>query len=119
MAKIVITVIGDLDEQVGDIQKKELETEERYYCEECEQGFDKPETDTKYECVCGNSFTRSDADDSNRCPDCNKFGAKTEEAACIECSGDLEFGECGKCIKCEEWIALPDYALHFVECGGT
>jgi len=47
-----------------------------------------------YECGdCGTRFTRDgSADgDSNRCPDCNRFGAKAADLACSECGeGELE-----------------------------
>jgi DNA-directed RNA polymerase subunit RPC12/RpoP len=47
-----------------------------------------------YDCgSCGSTFSRARSAnrDSNRCPDCNHFGAKVAELACAECGeGELE-----------------------------
>ena len=44
-----------------------------------------------YECSdCGAKYTRENSADggSNRCPDCNKFGAKLTDHGCRECGED-------------------------------
>ena len=67
-------------------------------CEGCEAEFTDEDADQGqgplYECgECGTQFTRDNSadGDSNRCPDCNKFGAKMADLACPECGeGELE-----------------------------
>lgn len=69
-----------------------------YRCASCGEEFTGEGADQGqgplYECgECGSPFTRDgSADgDSNRCPDCNKFGGKLADLACPECGeGELE-----------------------------
>ena len=68
---------------------------EGYQCNQCHEVFDEDMSDSPiYECgQCTTRYNREgSADgDSNRCPDCNKFGAKVHERACPECGeGELE-----------------------------
>jgi len=69
-----------------------------FECQACEHQFnDGDEGGPLYECSsCGTEFTREDSadGDSNRCPNCNKFGAKVADLTCPECqSGEVERGE--------------------------
>jgi hypothetical protein len=67
-------------------------------CGGCEAEFTDADADqgqgALYECgECGNPFSRGNSadGDSNRCPDCNRFGAKLAEFACPDCNeGELE-----------------------------
>jgi len=69
-----------------------------YECQSCEHQFnDGDEGGPLYECSrCGQSYTREDSadGDSNRCPNCNIFGAKVADLTCPECQSDeVEHGE--------------------------
>jgi len=79
-----------------------VSTEQRevfdYECQACDHQFnDGDEGGPLYECSgCGTSFTREDSadGDSNRCPNCNKFGAKVADLTCPMCQSDeVEHGE--------------------------
>lgn len=67
-------------------------------CASCEVEFTDADADQGqgglYECgECGSTFSRGNSadGDSNRCPDCNRFGAKLADLACPECGeGELE-----------------------------
>lgn len=56
------------------------------FCPECEAEI--VELTKLYECgSCGEVFGRDDSadGDSNRCPQCNKFAALSEQVQCPEC----------------------------------
>lgn len=57
-------------------------------CTECDEPFeDTTDCSPLYECgECGDQFTRADANDTNRCPDCGKFGSKLTDDGCPECN---------------------------------
>lgn len=65
-----------------------------YVCEECDE-FVRPDdvASPLYECSdCGTRYTREGSADGegNRCPDCNKFGARIADHGCPECGeGEL------------------------------
>ena len=69
-----------------------------YECQACEHQFnDGDEGGPLYECSrCGTTYTRDESadGDSNRCPNCNIFGAKVADLTCPECQSDeVEHGE--------------------------
>ena len=66
----------------------------RLVCDACEEFVHESDVDSPlYECGgCGERYTRENSadGDSNRCPDCNKFGAKVADYGCPECgAGEL------------------------------
>ena len=67
--------------------------EDAYKCRDCDYlSVDKPESPL-FEChACGDRFDRdTSADaDSNRCPSCNKLGARVADYACPECMGVVD-----------------------------
>ena len=76
-------------QRIWDALPKEL------YCSTCETVVDPGDMDDEswYECgECGDEFNRDgSADgDSNRCPSCTKFAAKSETQHCGECQEELE-----------------------------
>jgi hypothetical protein len=119
MALLEIKVLDGEDRQVLSLHEVSIDEVDKWWCEECEKGFEKEDTEPKYECQSCGEFTRSgSADgDSNRCPECNKFGAATGEMVCLECGGDTDIETCGVCPNCDEWIALSVLAGHVIECG--
>lgn len=65
-------------------------------CPSCEAVFEESELQNTYNCTaCGTEFTRGDSadGDSNRCPDCNKFAALSDNKACPECEDVHEESE--------------------------
>jgi DNA-directed RNA polymerase subunit RPC12/RpoP len=92
---------------------------------DCEDGCDLQEDNggVLYECGdCGTRYNRDNSADggSHRCPDCNKFGAKTGETACIEC-GSAAANETAalQCDECSELVTPDDAAEHRKECALT
>src|SRR5579862_7857353 len=68
-----------------------------FFCTECNSfvGQDDAQEEDQYECgnCSGDPFTRGESadGDSNRCPDCNKFGARTDpRLVCPQCATGLE-----------------------------
>lgn len=63
-------------------------------CPHCDEEVDAYDLGpAAYECgTCGSQFT---SDESNRCPDCNRFAAKLADASCPECDEPIggEYGE--------------------------
>lgn len=88
------------------------EIEQGYKCQSCEAITDmEPETPL-YECgQCGTTFS---GDEGNRCPDCNKFAARSEEGnACDSCSeGACEEIEVRHCDKCDTHFEVGDEDDH-------
>jgi DNA-directed RNA polymerase subunit RPC12/RpoP len=123
MATLRIEVVTSTDGS-GDSYSRyeeEIDEEERYFCASCEVGYEEDQTETVYECgSCGTTFTRADSadGDSNRCPDCNKFGAKSGERACSECGETVELTTCAECSRCDAWVGLSELAGHFADCRG-
>ncbi len=86
-------------------EKPGFDFEEQAWCTECEQVVEEPEP--CYECSsCGSSFSRSNSADgmSHRCPDCNKFGAKTTERGCPDCQSEVVTEMVGECPDCGETL---------------
>src|SRR5579862_1375905 len=73
-----------------------LVADHHYFCTACNSfvGRDNAREEDQYECgECGDPFTREESadGDSNRCPNCNKFGAKADpKLVCPQCEDDLE-----------------------------
>ena len=92
-----------------------------YVCASCGFALGKDDDlDPKYECgSCGSEFTRSESadGDSHRCPYCNKFGAKTFDAACPECGEGMDPGLALVCPKCDELRGEDSMAEHYIECA--
>ncbi len=74
-----------------------------FYCKTCEEVRDEGDLTKKYECSsCGEEFTRENSadGDSNRCPQCNKFGAIQSENVCNDCEEECEETETQECGEC-------------------
>lgn len=89
------------------INKKKTPTQvEAYFCDECRSFCMKDEIyedDALYECSsCGNTFNRhSTGSGDNRCPECNKFGARQEGDVCPHCGeGVVRAMIAWACPKC-------------------
>jgi hypothetical protein len=91
-----------------------LETRDGKQCNGCQKVFeDGDELEPVYECgSCGEEFTRDESSDgdSNRCPSCNKFAAKSDDKAkCPDCGDDVEDVTLVKHPKTGEWVNEDDY----------
>ena len=74
-----------------------------FYCEKCGEVKDEGDLTTKYECSsCGSEYTRENSadGDSNRCPDCNKFGTLQHENACDSCEEEVLEVDVVECQDC-------------------
>jgi len=61
-----------------------------YSCQSCDHTqTDEPESPL-YECCTTYDRANSNDGESNRCPECNKFGARIADYACDECHGEME-----------------------------
>lgn len=100
-----------------------------YRCVECEETIPEGEEimTRLYGCSdCGNSYTRENsANDSSQCPDCSKFGTRTDTKAgkkgkeagdvpvCPRCeTTELEQVEVLSCLFCDEAIDEEDVKDH-------
>lgn len=75
----------------------------KLYCEKCDEAKDEGDLTTKYECSsCGSEYTRENSadGDSNRCPDCNKFGALQHENVCDGCEEEVLEVDIVECPDC-------------------
>jgi DNA-directed RNA polymerase subunit RPC12/RpoP len=76
--------------------------------------------DPRYECgSCGEEFNRSESadGDSNRCPSCNKFGAKIADADCPECGEGMERDIALICPRCNSSHHPDAMADHIIDCA--
>ena len=76
-----------------------------YQCQSCDTIVEEPADDPIHDCrQCGNTFVRSQSADgeSNRCPECNRFAAKTAHHSCPECEGELQEVEARQCPECNQ-----------------
>lgn len=76
-----------------------------YVCQECGDVFPESEVyeEPLYECDSDGPFTYGEADESNRCPVCNKFGSKIADIGCPNCQqGGLE--PCKIYYDGTEWV---------------
>lgn len=77
-----------------------------YRCGDCERIFTSDDSDSPlYECgSCGDTYSRNDSADggSNRCPSCNKFGAKVSDVSCPDgCTSEPEEWSGDVCVECD------------------
>lgn len=73
-------------------------------CPGCDKLFDPADAVPVYECgTCGTTFGRYESSDgdSNRCPDCNRFGAKLHDGCPDGCADEPEDVDVDVCTKCE------------------
>jgi DNA-directed RNA polymerase subunit RPC12/RpoP len=101
--------------------EKILDVESGFGCTSCDWAAeDDADCEPKYECgSCGTEFLRSESSDgdSNRCPDCNKFGSKLY-LACPECEDETQTMDIVHCPICDDPLQ-PSYAQdHVWTCGG-
>lgn len=97
--------------ETGDLSEVDASSiVEGTWCGSCEERVE--ETKPRYECSsCGEEFTREESmdGDSNRCPSCNRFGARTDDA-CGECDSaddleeEVEVYQCG----CGSWHRVDE-----------
>lgn len=96
-----------------------LNAEEVKVCSGCNEVIEDGDEVTVYECNdCGTTFIRDDSADgsSNRCPDCNKFAAKSDEVQSDCCQESLAIaykveGEGGELVFLEDDVEVePDPA---------
>jgi rRNA maturation endonuclease Nob1 len=88
-----------------------------YWCTACDEEIDDPEPG--YECAsCGEQFVRSNSSDgeSNRCPTCNKFGAKIADVVCPSCFEQVDEQEMASCPRCDSLTPVESFVEHYLEC---
>ena len=89
-------------------------------CSSCEWASESDEDcENKYECgSCGTEFLRSESSDgdSNRCPNCNKFGAVLY-TACPECGDEVGPGDVIVCPACDEFVNVEHVDIHYRSCS--
>ena len=88
-----------------------LEAAKAYKCTDCGEIAAESSEEVLYECGnCGPFIRSNSADgDSNRCPQCNKFGAKLADEACESCeaAGGEEI-DAYHCTECNSYFEEPD-----------
>lgn len=101
--------------------EKVLDVEPGFGCSTCEWAAeDDADCEMKYECgSCGTEFLRSESSDgdSNRCPDCNKFGAKLY-LACPDCGDEAGPASIVYCPVCDEPVQAASAQDHVNDCSG-
>lgn len=101
------------------LHEQEIYVAPAYWCEACHEEIDDPEPG--YECgACGEQFVRSASSDgeSNRCPTCNKFGAKIADVVCPSCYEAVDEQEMVSCPRCDNLAPAGTFVAHFLECTG-
>ena len=82
-----------------------------YKCTDCGDIAAESSEEVLYECGnCGPFIRSNSADgDSNRCPQCNKFGAKLADEACESCeAAGVEKTDAYHCTECNRYFEEPD-----------
>ncbi|MGR3295848.1 MAG: hypothetical protein ACUZ8A_06440 [Candidatus Bathyanammoxibius sp.] len=88
-----------------------LEAVHAYKCTDCGDIAAESSEEVLYECGNCGPFTRSNSDDgdSNRCPQCHKFGAKVADEACESCqAAGVEEIDAYHCTECNSYFEEPD-----------
>ncbi len=88
-----------------------LEAVRAYKCTDCGDIAAEASEEVLYDCGNDGPFIRSNSadGDSNRCPECNKFGAKVADEACGSCqAAGVEEIDAYHCTGCGAYFEEPD-----------
>lgn len=84
-----------------------VEPEEMYRCESCGEFWSEDDLDTIYECSTCGEFARSE-NDSNKCPQCGKWGSKQAGDVCSDCQEETKACLAVKCPDCSRYTTVEE-----------